>query len=97
MSQRFLGLGRRLKFIMKKSDGEKFYSELEKRLHENRRLYRGFGFGVLDSGWMRFVASYLGVNPWKVFIPVAMTGALIGRLVFGRAFTEYVLRLLGGS
>lgn len=79
-----------------KSEGD-FYSELQRRLEENKRLYRGdFPFVVFDSPLGKFVASYLGVNPWKVLIPIAAVVVLFLRLLFGLPFTEFVLRVLGG-
>lgn len=74
-----------------------FFEELQRRLDENRRLYRDDSpFSVLDVPWARFLAPLLGVNPWKVMVPAAFLIALFLRLVFGQAFSEAVLRVLGG-
>ncbi len=74
-----------------------FYSQLQHRLDENKRLYReGSPFVVFDTRFGRFVASRLGVNPWKVLIPVSAIGVLALRLFLGPQFSESVLRVLGG-
>jgi len=74
-----------------------FFEELKRRLEENRRLYReGSPFRILDTPWARFTAAFLGVNPWKVMVPVALLLTLGLRLIFGRAFSELVLKVLGG-
>ena len=75
-----------------------FQLELKQRLEENRKLYREPSvFGALDNPVVRFVASYLGVNPWKVLVPVAFLLSLLLRIVFGRGFSEYILIILGGG
>ena len=74
-----------------------FFGELRRRLKENRRLYRDESpFSVLDTPWARFVAPWLGTNPWKVMVPTALILTLVLRLIFGREFSEAVLRVLGG-
>lgn len=74
-----------------------FYSELRLLLSENKKLYGGDSvFGYLDTPFGRFVAAQLGVNPWKILVPVAAGIAVFLRLVFGRRFSELVLRVLGG-
>lgn len=74
-----------------------FGAELRRRLEENKRLYRGgTPFVIFDSPFGRFVASYLGVNPWKVLIPVSFVTVLLIRAVVGMRFPEFVLRILGG-
>jgi hypothetical protein len=81
----------------KDGNSNNFYSELARRLQENKRLYREDSpFSKLDTPVMRFVASYLGVNPWKVLVPTAITVVMILRLIFGSKFSEIVLRVLGG-
>lgn len=83
---------------MKTAPRELFLGELRRRLEENRRLYRHESpFSVLDTPWARFVAPWLGTNPWKVMVPAAFLLTLVLRLVFGRAFSEVVLRVLGGE
>jgi hypothetical protein len=74
-----------------------FYEELRRRLEENQRLYRGdFPFVVFDTPFGKFVASYLGVNPWKVLMPISFVVVVFFRVLLGRAFSELVLRVLGG-
>lgn len=75
-----------------------FYAQLQWRLEENKKLYKEpRSFVVLDSSFGKFVASQLGVNPWKVLVPVAAAVALILRLIFGREFSDFILRVLGGT
>jgi hypothetical protein len=74
-----------------------FYKELQRRLEENKRLYRGDSpFVVFDSVLGKFVASYLGVNPWKVLIPFSLVIVIFFRFFLGRTFSELVLKVLGG-
>lgn len=83
---------------MKKSRREsEFNWQLRQRLEENRKLYQsGPQLHIPDTVFARFVASYLGVNPWKVILPGSFFLALILRLVFGAGFSESVLGVLGG-
>ena len=86
------------KFRVDKSSMQDFYKELRRRLEENKRLYKeGSPFVVFDSPFGKFVASHLGANPWKVLIPVSALVVLILRLLWGRNFSELVLRILGGK
>src|SRR3972149_10652422 len=63
--------------------------ELRRRLVGKRRLYRDESpFSVLDTPWARFVAPWLGTNPWKVMVPTALLLTLVLRLIFGREFSE---------
>lgn len=80
----------------KRRRGENFQSLLQKRLEENKKLYGDPGFLVLDNPLMRFAASYLGVNPWKILVPAAFVLTLAMRLILGPAYSETVLRILGG-
>lgn len=74
-----------------------FHWELQRRLEENKRLYREHSpFVVFDSPFGKFVASHLGTNPWRVLIPVSFLFILMLRIVFGAHFSEFVLRILGG-
>lgn len=83
-----------MKRVNRKSD---LYFELQKRLEENKQLYRESSvFSVLDSSMMRFVASHLGVNPWKVLVPASLLISLFLRLIMGGIYSEIVLRILGG-
>ena len=52
---------------MKNLSQKDFFSELQKRLDENKRLYKTSS-PLHQSELMRFTASYLGVNPWKVMV-----------------------------
>lgn len=74
-----------------------FSKELRRRLEENRRLYgERSPFVIFDSPFGKFVASHLGVNPWKVLIPASFIVVFLLRVVFGSHFSELVLRVLGG-
>lgn len=73
-----------------------FYSELQRRLEENRKLYRETPFVVFEGSFAKFVASNLGVNPWKILVPVSALSVLFLRLVLGERFSDIVLRVLGG-
>lgn len=74
-----------------------FYRELQSRLQENKRLYRGAGGGVRETPILKFAAAYLGVNPWKVIFPVSAGLTILIWLAAGEAFPEGVLRILGGQ
>lgn len=74
-----------------------FYSELRWRLKENKKLYeQPSAFVIFDSAFGKFIASHLGVNPWKVLIPIAFVVVVFCRFLVGRYFSELVLRVLGG-
>jgi hypothetical protein len=82
---------------MRKSSKSSFYLELQRRVEENKRLYRGdFPFVVFDSSFGKFVASRLGVNPWKVIVSVSALLVILVRLILGPGFSDMVLRVLGG-
>jgi hypothetical protein len=74
-----------------------FEKELRKRLLENKRLYQNSLLASFDLKELKFVASVLGVNPWKVIVPFSLLIAILTRLVFGVQFSETVLDLLGGK
>ncbi len=76
---------------------KEFYRELQRRIGENKQLYSESSFHLPDSSCMRFVATYLGVNPWKVIIPVAGIIVLLFRVVLGTSFAEFILDILGGG
>lgn len=81
---------------MKRNKRDDLYLELRKRLQENRKLYKGAEYSS-KSRAMRFVASYLGVNPWKVLVPVSLVVVVFMRVLLGKGFSELVLRVLGGA
>lgn len=83
--------------MKKVSEDRSFYKELEKRLAENRKIYgKPSFFRIIDNPLGRFIASYLGSNPWKVMVPVSLFLSIFLRLVLGRQYSELVLRVLGG-
>lgn len=83
-----------MKKVYKKSE---FYEELKRRLEENKRLYKQPSvFTTFDSHLARFVAAYLGVNPWRVLVPLSLLLSLFLRIILGRGYSELVLRVLGG-
>ena len=89
-----------MRTVRKYSDirGSDFYSDLRRRLEENRKLYRdGSPFVVFNTPFGKFVASYLGVNPWKVLVPLSFLVVIGLRLIIGAGFSEIVLRILGGE
>ena len=74
-----------------------FYGELIKRLEENKILYKEASvFTVFNSPFARFAAGYLGVNPWKVIIPISLLITMVLRMVLGLAYSEFILRVMGG-
>lgn len=72
-----------------------FSDELQRRLDENRKLYGGSEKKVYDPV-LQLVAGSLGVNPWKVIVPVSIFIVLFLRVFLGPGFSEAVLRVLGG-
>jgi len=80
------------------NEENRFYRQLEERLKENKKLYSSStGAGKLaGDSWMSFIASYLGVSPWKVILPTTFLFSLFLRLFWGREYSEAVLKLLGG-
>jgi hypothetical protein len=83
--------------MKKASEKRGFYRELERKLAENKKLYgRTSVFHAMDNPLGRFIASYLGTNPWKVIIPASLLVSVFLRLVLGRQYSELVLRALGG-
>ena len=84
--------------MKKASEEQSFYKELEKKLAENRKLYAKTSiFQAMDNPLGRFIASYLGTNPWKVIVPASLLVSIFLRLVLGRKYSELVLRALGGK
>lgn len=80
-----------------RKEKSKFYRELETRLKENKRLYTNKGGGRGETSLMKFTAAYLGVNPWKVLIPLSFFLTLMIRIIAGPEYLELVLRVLGGE
>lgn len=72
-----------------------FSGALLSRLDENRKLYEE-QLGVSETRGFKFVASSMGVNPWRVIMPVSFGLILLLRLLLGRGFVELVLRVSGG-
>lgn len=84
-----------MKKVHKRND---YYGELKRRLEENKKLYRETSvFTSFDSQFARFIASYLGVNPWRILVPISLLFSILIRLIFGKGYSEFVLAVFGGK
>jgi hypothetical protein len=74
-----------------KSEGE-FLRLLEQRAREEKAIVAS---GILPS-WAAQLGEWLGVNPWRMLIPLSIASYLVIRAVLGEVVVELVLALFGG-
>lgn len=75
---------------MKKTERE-FLEVLERKAQEQRRLV---GSEILPE-WASRLGIWLGVNPWRVIVPLSFFIALSLYGVWGERFLEFSLFLFG--
>ncbi len=76
---------------MTRSEAE-FLQLLEKRAKEEEKVVKS---GILPR-WAAVVGTWMGVNPWRLLIPVSILLYIGIRLVAGEGAREVVLAIFGG-
>lgn len=70
---------------------QEFLIQLEKRAREQELLIKKAPFhGVFFS-----LSMWLGENPWRVIIPIALLLTVVLRIVFGELYFNTILWIFG--
>lgn len=74
-----------------KSEGQ-FLQLLEQRAREEKAIVAS---GILPS-WAAQLGEWLGINPWRMLVPLSIAVYLVMRVFLGEVVVELVLALFGG-
>ncbi len=69
-----------------------FIKELEEKAKDQQKLVET----ELVPDWAKNIGVWLGVNPWRVIVPMSAIIYFAMRLSYGSSFSEFVLELFGG-
>lgn len=66
-----------------------FLQKLQERAHQQEKIIKDMPFSKVFST----VCIWLGHNPWRILVPLALFFTLLFRVIFGEKYIDFVLSM----